>query len=281
MPMLASPEDPGDERGLQRFANDEFDIQMIGAGDSFKVIAAGLAKALGHRDALDLVRNIPDAEKGYGAVRTHGGEQQVWTLTEPGFYRAIGQRQAARVRDPAMRDRVERFQTWVYSEVLPSIRKHGGYDLARSTPPDLPQDYEEALVHLLDKVRENKQLTSRVAELEPAAESWTVLAAADGDFSVGDAAKILARDPRIQTGPRRLFGLLITMKWTYRQLADGRPRAMQHAVERQWLSELPQSHIHPETGDLVLDPPQVRVTAKGLLELHKRLGGEAPLSIAS
>lgn len=151
----------------------------------------------------------------------------------------------------------------------------------RTAPPALPQDYEEALVHLLDKVRENKQLESRVAELEPAAESWTVLAAADGDFSVGDAAKILARDPRIQTGPRRLFGLLITMKWAYRQLADGRPRAMQYAVERGWLSELPQSHNHPETGDLVLDPPQVRVTVKGLHELHKRLGGETPLQLSA
>lgn len=122
---------------------------------------------------------------------------------------------------------------------------------------------------------------ARVKELEPAAESWTVLAAADGDLSVADAAKILARDPRIQTGPRRLFTVLISMKWAYRQLADGRPRAMQYAIERGWLSELPQSHVHHETGETVLDPPQVRITVKGLHELHKRLGGEAPLSIAS
>lgn len=279
--MVASPEDPSEDRDVERYTNDEFNIEMIPSGDSFRVIATGLAKALGHRDALDLVRNIPADEKGYGVVRTPGGEQQIWTLTEAGFYRAIGQRQAGRVKDPAMRDRVERFQSWVYGEVLPSIRKHGRYDLARPTPPALPQDYEEALVHLLDKVRENKQLESRVAELEPAAESWTVLAAADGDYAVADAAKILARDPRIQTGPRRLFGLLITMKWAYRQLADGRPRAMQYAVERGWLSELPQSHNHPETGDLVLDPPQVRVTVKGLHELHKRLGGETPLQLSA
>lgn len=282
MSMVASPQDSGGERGLQRFANDEFDIQMISAGDSFKVIATGLAKALGHRDGLDLVRNIPDAEKGYGVVRTPGGEQQVWTLTEPGFYRAIGQRQAARVKDLAVRDQVERFQSWVYGEVLPSIRKHGGYGLApRPAAPALPQDYEQALVHLLDKVRENKQLESKVKELEPAAQSWTVLAATDGDFSVGDAAKILARDPRIQTGARRLFGLLITMKWAYRQMADSRPRAMQYAVERGWLSELPQSHNHPETGELILDSPQVRVTVKGLHELHKRLGGEGSLQISA
>lgn len=33
------------------------------------------------------------------------------------------------------------------------------------------------------------------------------------------------------------------------------------------------SHYHPRTGELVLDPPQPRVTLKGLQELHRRLGG--------
>ncbi|MCX5336913.1 phage antirepressor KilAC domain-containing protein [Streptomyces sp. NBC_00140] len=281
MPMVAPPEDPDEERGLQRFTNDEFDIHMIPTGDGFNVIAAGLAKALGHRDALDLVRSIPEGEKGYGVVRTPGGEQQVWTLTEPGFYRAIGQRQAARVKDPTMRDRVGRFQSWVYGEVLPSIRKHGGYRLAQPAPAALPQDYEAALVHLLAKVRENKQLETRVAELEPAAQSWQTLAAAEGDYSVADAAKILCRDGGIATGRNRLFATLLDLRWTFRQQADGRPRAMQYAVDRGWLSELPQSHVDRDTGDAVIDAPQVRVTVKGMHELHKRLGGEAPLSIAS
>jgi hypothetical protein len=31
----------------------------------------------------------------------------------------------------------------------------------------------------------------------------------------------------------------------------------------------------------VLDPPQVRVTVKGLHELHKRLGGEGPLQLSA
>lgn len=147
--------------------------------------------------------------------------------------------------------------------------------------PVLPQDYEQALVHLLGKVRENKQLESRVRELEPAAASWQTLAAAEGDFAVADAAKILCRDGGITVGRNRLFAALLEMRWAYRQQADGRPRAMQAAVDRGWLSELPQSHTHRETGETVLDPPQVRVTVKGLHELHKRLGGDGELAIAS
>ncbi|MFJ9633752.1 phage antirepressor KilAC domain-containing protein [Streptomyces sp. NPDC101175] len=151
----------------------------------------------------------------------------------------------------------------------------------RASAPALPQDYEEALVHLLDKVRVTKRLESRVKELEPAARSWTVLAAAEGDYSVADAAKFLCRDGDIATGRNRLFNSLLEMRWTYRQQADGRPRAMQYAVDRGWLSEIPQSHVDKETGESKVDAPQIRVTLKGLRELHKRLGGEGRLELSA
>ncbi|WP_239405412.1 phage antirepressor KilAC domain-containing protein [Frankia sp. Cj3] len=112
-----------------------------------------------------------------------------------------------------------------------------------------------------------------IAELAPKAESWDVLASGDGDFPVADAAKILSRDPSIQLGQTRLFTELDSRGWIYRQRGDGRWRAYQTAVDAGRLSELPQSHYHPKTGELVLDPPQVRVTVTGILTLHRLLGG--------
>lgn len=134
MPMVASIDDPGDNQGIERFTNSEFNIELIPDGDSFKAVASGVARALGHADARDLTRNIPDNEKGSELVPTPGGEQQIWVLKEPGFYRAIGQRQAARIKNPEIRAQVERFQAWVYSEVLPSLRKHGRYEVADKRP---------------------------------------------------------------------------------------------------------------------------------------------------
>ncbi|MFC5996981.1 phage antirepressor KilAC domain-containing protein [Pseudonocardia hispaniensis] len=120
---------------------------------------------------------------------------------------------------------------------------------------------------------------AKVAELEPPARSWHTLAAATGDFSVADAAKILSRDPNIRLGRDRLFTILRGLRWCYRQTGDGRNRAYQTAVEAGRLSELPSSHYHPRTGELVLDAPQVRVTVKGLGWLHRHLGGVAPLAL--
>ena len=114
---------------LQIFDNGEFEVCFTPVGDSFTVQAPGLARALGSRDANTLVANLPDDEKGYGVCRTPGGYQEVWHLTEPGFYRALGQRQLGRIKNPEMRAQVERFQRWLYHDVLPSLRRNGYYGL--------------------------------------------------------------------------------------------------------------------------------------------------------
>lgn len=168
------------------------------------------------------------------------------------------------------------FRRWITNDVIPSIRRTGSYSA---------QPVEMTKLEVLQAAIESEQgrlaAEARVAELEPVAASWTVLASGFGDFSVGDAAKILARDPSIVIGQKRLFTVLAEYRWTFRQVSDDRPRAMQYAVEYGWLSELPQSHYHPRTGELTLDAPQVRVTVKGLHELHKRLGGTAPVQVPS
>lgn len=118
------------------FKNPEFDLPVQVDGDTFRVYAPKLAQHLGFRDALDLVRSLDDDEKmlvnGYGLVRTPG-EQGAWYVTEPGFYRVVGSRQPGRIKDPAVRETVIRFQRWVNHEVLPSIRKRGSYGIDQFT----------------------------------------------------------------------------------------------------------------------------------------------------
>ncbi|MEU3613467.1 BRO family protein [Streptomyces sp. NPDC006872] len=132
--MVASLSDPGENRGLERFTNSEFNIELIPSGESFKVVASGVAHALGFHAARDMLRTVPDEEKGWELSPTPGGEQEVHILLEAGFYRVIGQRQAKRISDAAIRSRVERFQAWVYGDVLPNLRKHGRYEVAAAPP---------------------------------------------------------------------------------------------------------------------------------------------------
>ncbi|MGK0740484.1 phage antirepressor KilAC domain-containing protein [Leucobacter sp. Z1108] len=109
---------------------------------------------------------------------------------------------------------------------------------------------------------------AQIAELTPRAAAWDDIASSDGDYSVGDAAKMLQR-AGIETGRDRLFDTLRVFGWVYRQ--SGRLQAAQRAVDAGYLRHKAQSHRHPETDVIVLDPPQVRVTAKGIERLRVKM----------
>jgi len=166
------------------------------------------------------------------------------------------------------------FRRWVTHEVLPAIRKTGQYEVAHS----IPQTYAEALQLAANQAREIERQAVELSEAKPKAESWDVLASGRGDFSVADAAKILSRDPLITTGERRLFATLAALGWLYRA-GDGNWRAYQRQVDAGRLSELPRTYTHPRTGETAVAAPQIRITPRGLHDLHRHLGGKQPLQL--
>lgn len=204
----------------------------------------------------DEYRTVPAA-----LISTEGRPQDfVNVITESGLYSLI-----LRSRKPEAKT----FKRWVTHDVLPAIRETGRYDVAHQ----LPQSFAEALELAARQAREIEEQAERLAIAAPKADAWDVLASAEGDFNVADAAKILSRDPAIKVGRDRLFTLLRNWGWIYRQEADQRYRVYQSQIETGRLSEIPVSHYHPRTGELVLDPPQVRITVKGLGEIRRRLAG--------
>lgn len=232
-------------------------------------VGRDVAAVLGYARPNDAVRDhVPGKHKrGYGDSPYPADlDPQTVLISEAGMWRLV-----MRSKLPS----AEEFQDWVTADVLPAIRRTGRYEAAEEKPMsemELAQRYVAVL-------RREEALKAELATATPKARSWDVLASGDGDYAVGDAAKILSRDPVIKLGRDRLFTVLAECRWVYRQRADQRWRPYQAAVEAARLSELPSSHYHPRTGELVIDPPQVRVTVKGLQELHERLGGVRPLQL--
>lgn len=233
------------------------DVRTVRGLDEVWFVAIDVARILGYSEASAMARTLDDDEKGLRSVQTLGGEQALLCINEAGLYSAI-----LRSRIPRARE----FKRWVTHVVLPEIRQTGSFaPVVRA----LPSDFVSALRELLAEVEDHETTKTALAEAEPRAEAWDAIVSAEGDYSVGDAAKILAR-AGIPTGPTRLFAQLIALKWTYRA-ADGRPRAYAERVEKGYLAEKPSFHYHPGTGERVVDPPQVRVTVKGLERLRQRL----------
>jgi prophage antirepressor-like protein len=87
------------------------------------LVAKDVCDVLGIANSRDALRGLDDDEKGVATTDTLGGGQQLNVINEPGFYRLV-----MRSRKP----QAGPFQRWVTHEVLPSIRKTGGYNV---TPP--------------------------------------------------------------------------------------------------------------------------------------------------
>lgn len=139
------------------------------------------------------------------------------------------------------------------------------YELRAQAPQ--PLSGAELLAHaVLEAQSMIAAKDARIAVLEPKAEVADKLLEASGDLSVRDAAQVLTR-AGIKTGERRLFSSLSVKGWIKRAIGDGRYRPIQNAIEAGWISVIPQSHYSPRTGELVLDPPQIRVTPKGIQKL--------------
>ena len=229
-------------------------------------IARDICTVLEIGNTSQAVASLDEDER--GVITNEGrvagfGPQSMTYVTEAGMYSLV-----LRSRKPE----AKAFKRWVTHEVLPAIRRTGSY----SVPAAVPALTEDEIVHQALQITAAKveALESRVAELEPAATFAQTVLSAEGDISVGDAAKALA-NAGIKTGQNRLFSQLHAMGWVYRSLKDQAWRPVQTRIESGHLSVLPQSHYHPKTGELVLDPPQIRVTAHGLRLLAERLAGAA------
>lgn len=146
---------------------------------------------------------------------------------------------------------------------------------ARLAQPVAPTGTELLALAVLEAEQMLNQKDEQIAELEPRAAVADKILDATGDLSVRDAAQSLTR-AGIKVGQNRLFAVLDKQcRWISRAAGDGRYRVMQSAIEAGWMSVIPQSHYHPKTGVLVLDPPQPRVTPKGLQRLLADFGAVA------
>lgn len=238
-------------------------------------VAGDLAAILGYRMASDMTRTMDDDEKGTHRMRTPSGDQDLAVVSEGGMWRAIVQRQVGRM-DDGPRDAVRNFQRWVTHTVLPEIRKTGTYGVAKA----LPQTYAEALRALADQAEAHELAKVRITELEPPASAWLHLVSATGDYSVGDTAKMLSRDPAITIGQNTLFRWMGKHGWLYQRNDEW--HAYQERIDAGLLAcKTNRPYWNDRLGREVVPAPTVRVTAKGMYKLYAALGGTGQVEVAS
>lgn len=250
---------------LAVFSYSGFQVRTVDRDGEPWFVAADVCVVLGIANPTQAVSYLDDDEVSSvesTLISSEGGPARR-VINEAGLYSLI-----LRSRKPE----AKAFKRWITHEVLPAIRKTGRYETAPAPVPVESIGRRELALMVIAAEDRADAAEKAMAEMAPAAEAWEVLASAEGDYSVADAAKMLSRHRLISVGQRRLFTILNELRWIYRG-SDQAWTVYQRAVDSGWLTEKASSHYHPRTGELVLDPPQVRVMVKGLAELQKRLTG--------
>ncbi|MGI9361623.1 MAG: BRO family protein [Parasphingorhabdus sp.] len=115
---------------LRNFGFEEQLVRVIERSDDPWFIAGDVAKVLGYRNASDMTRNLEEDEQHTHNVRMLEGsryvDRPVKIISESGLYAAV------------FKSRLEsaiRFRKWVTSEVLPTLRKEGVYQMPVANDP--------------------------------------------------------------------------------------------------------------------------------------------------
>lgn len=133
---------------------------------------------LGISKYRDTASRLDEDERGSVRVDTPGGEQEMTVVNESGLYNVI-----LRSDKPEAKP----FRKWVTSEVLPSIRKNGGY-IANQENLTPEQIVANALIVAQNII---SQKDKQIEQMKPKAEFFDAVADSRTAISMNEVSKVL------------------------------------------------------------------------------------------
>lgn len=179
---------------MQIFNNEEFgQIRTVTIDNEPWFVGKDVAEALGYVKARNAIANhVEDDDKRDAPIQGDlGGTQLMTIINESGLYALIF---------GSKLESAKRFKHWVTSEVLPSIRKTGGYQKP-------VQGKELLALAVLEAQKTIEEKDAQIEEMKPHAILGQAITTANTSILVGDMAKIL-RQNGVNIGGQRFFEYL-------------------------------------------------------------------------
>ena len=184
------------------FNNEDFGtIRVMESKDGNPLFCAkDVAAALGYANTNDAINKHCKGVAIRYPLQTDGGTQQVRFITEGDMYRLIASSKL---------DRAQRFESWVFDDVVPTIRKHGMY----ATPQTVERliSDPDTMIQVLTALKSERErvaaLTEDNARMLPKAVMYDTAINADGTMSLTEAARYLIQYDKA-LNRKRLIGLL-------------------------------------------------------------------------
>ena len=249
---------------LKIFDNPQFgSVRTLVENETILFCGSDVARALGYSNPRDaLSRHCKGVVK--RDTLTLKGEQEMSFIPESDLYRLI-----VHSKLPA----AEKFERWVFDEVLPSIRAHGMY----ATPEKIAEMLldPDAMIQTLQALKaereERKRLEAKAEEDKPKVLFAEAVSASQTSILVGDLAKLL-RQNGASIGQNRLFEMLRKDGYLMKY-GDSRNLPTQRAMEM-GLFEIKETTINNPDGSIRITKT-TKVTGKGQIYFVKRYLKEA------
>ena len=213
-----------------------------------------------------LIDHVDDEDKTDGVTirDSIGREQNPTVINESGLYSLIlGSKLPT----------AKRFKRWVTHEVLPTIRKTGGY--IHASEADSDEDILAKAVLIAQKTIDlkNQQLRAKdaqIMQLEPKAKALDAFTDVEDRLLIREAAKVLS-NAGTPISEKQLREWMTANDWIYKHNGSWHATA-RHCTAGHLVMVMTTKHGTKADGTKFAFPPTVRITRKGLALLHQRLG---------
>lgn len=178
---------------IQLFNSPEFgQIRTITDNDGIYFVGKDVAEILGYADTDKAIRNHVDEEDKLTRQFSGSGQaRSMVTINESGLYSLVLSSKLPSAK---------RFKRWVTSEVLPALRRQGGYMLTGTN--ETPEQIMARALKIADEALKRKD--ALIEEMKPKAMFADAVGASDNTCLVGELAKML-RQNGVDIGANRLF----------------------------------------------------------------------------
>ena len=185
---------------IQPFTYEDHTVRVVTIDGEPWFVLADLCKVLDLSQPHRVAARLAGDMKGRTRMTTPGGGQGMTIVSEAGMYEVI-------IRSD--KPEAVAFRRWVTSEVLPSIRKHGGYLTDQKIEDIL--DNPDTIIQLATKLKSERAkraaLEKQAAIDTPKARFADAVSASHTSILIGDLAKLL-RQNGYEIGQNRLFEML-------------------------------------------------------------------------
>lgn len=232
---------------VQVFDNAQFgQIRVVTTDGESWFVAKDVCDALGI-DTNHIREALDDDEVNTLRITEGKGNPNKTIITEAGLYSLI-----LRSRKPE----AKAFKRWVTHEVLPSIRKSGGYMVAK--PEETPEEIMARALLIANETIERQK--SQLDSMKPKVVFADAVSASKTSILVGDLAKLL-RQNGFEVGQNRLFGILRDQGFLCRAKGTMWNMPTQRSMEM-GLFEVKETAVSHSDGHVTINKTP-KVTGKG------------------